>query len=145
MCLCAPLCLTCFVGRGFQHIKIMKCNTATSHISIFCCGIYKQTLSLAPREGIITMVVVFYCCDNWKSAKVSGCWWTESAQVYMFSDKKKYIRKISSPLYELMVNKGHEKSKTKHVYLSPSSWVLTEHVNLNLKCSGVCLSKCFSM
>lgn len=47
-CLCAPLCLTCFVEKGFQHIKII-CNTARSHISIFYCGVYER---VASHEGI---------------------------------------------------------------------------------------------
>lgn len=64
MCLCAPLCLTCFVGKGFQHIKTM-CNTAPSYISIsffppsfYYCGVFASDAiggtKAVPATAVIT-------------------------------------------------------------------------------------------
>lgn len=71
MCLCAPLCLTCFVGKGFQHIKSDMSYSKTIHQQFFFIMAFtrKQRLVITqmhqPYDGNHS--------DKWKSTKVSDC------------------------------------------------------------------------
>lgn len=63
MCLCAPLCLTCFVGKGFQHIKKWYVIQRDHTSAVFYCGVLRESKGSPSHERIggamvITVTVV---------------------------------------------------------------------------------------
>lgn len=145
MCLCAPLCLTCFVGKGFQHIK-KWCNTARSYISIFFyCGVLREgkdfSFGSASRKGIsgtavIALAVVMtesqprlVTASRHQPFYGPACvpylplWLLSNILVYMHSDKHTqthahYTKFLAEGHQCLWQNKRRKESHLKTVFVS---------------------------